>query len=197
MIQVPVQITARGFKLADWWKEALRQKVEKLEEFHHRITACHVVVEAVTHHHRKGRVYKVRVDVEVPRGLIVIDREPAPTLEEAIELAFDAAGRKLEDLSRRLRGDVKHHEGPPEGTVAEVFPESGYGFILTEEGREVYFHRNSVLGGLFDKLTPGTRVRFAEEKGEKGPQASSVTVAKVAPRPERRRRLSRTADARR
>ncbi|MBI3565389.1 MAG: ribosome-associated translation inhibitor RaiA, partial [Elusimicrobia bacterium] len=137
MIQVPVQVTARGFKLADWWKDALRQKVDKLEEFHHRITAVHVVVDAVTRHHRKGRVYKVRVDIEVPRGLVVIDREPSPTLEEAIERAFDAAERKLEDLSRRLRGDVKRHEAPPEGTVREVFPESGYGFLETADGREV------------------------------------------------------------
>ena len=48
--------------------------------------------------------------------------------------------------------------------------------IETSDDREVYFHRNSVLNEDFDKLEVGTRVHFAEEMGEKGPQASSVHV---------------------
>jgi 'Cold-shock' DNA-binding domain len=40
----------------------------------------------------------------------------------------------------------------------------------------IYFHQNSVLNDAFSRLTPGTRVAFAEEIGEKGPQASSVRL---------------------
>jgi cold shock CspA family protein len=40
----------------------------------------------------------------------------------------------------------------------------------------VYFHRNSVLHGDFDRLSVGTEVRFSPEDGENGPQASSVQV---------------------
>jgi len=43
----------------------------------------------------------------------------------------------------------------------------GYGFIETAVGREVYFHRNSVLDDAFEHLTVGSEVRFAEEMGRK------------------------------
>jgi cold shock CspA family protein len=58
--------------------------------------------------------------------------------------------------------------------VARIFPQDGYGFIATPEGRELYFHRNSVLEPGFDQLEVGTEVRFDEEMGEQGLQATSV-----------------------
>lgn len=51
-----------------------------------------------------------------------------------------------------------------------------YGRIVAPGGRQVYFHRNSVVGADFDGLRIGTEVRFAEEMGERGPQASTVHV---------------------
>jgi len=58
----------------------------------------------------------------------------------------------------------------------KLFSEEGYGFLETPDGREIYFHRNSVIGSDFDRLEIGTEVRFAEETGEQGPQASTVTI---------------------
>jgi cold shock CspA family protein len=54
----------------------------------------------------------------------------------------------------------------------------GYGFLTTPEGREIYFHRHSVLEPGFDRLDIDAEVRFAEEQGEKGPQASTVYIGK-------------------
>ena len=51
-----------------------------------------------------------------------------------------------------------------------------FGFLEAADGHEVYFHRNSVLDGLFSRLAVGTRVTFVEEIGEKGPQASTVKL---------------------
>jgi cold shock CspA family protein len=56
----------------------------------------------------------------------------------------------------------------------EIVPYEDYGRIKTADGREVYFHRNSFLGGDFDALDIGDKVRFVEEAGENGPQASTV-----------------------
>jgi cold shock CspA family protein len=67
-------------------------------------------------------------------------------------------------------------EPTPEGEVVRLFPYEGYGFIRAPDGREVYFHKHSVLDEAFDRLEVGTRVRYAEEAGEAGPQASSVAV---------------------
>lgn len=196
MIQTPVQIASRGFTLPPWWREKILRKASKLEEFHPRITACRVVVESSPQHPHKGRQYKLRVDVEVPRGFIVINREPAGTLNEAIDRAFDAAERRLEDRMRLIRREVKRHEAPPRARVSRLFPDADCGFLETADGREVYFHRHSVLGDGFKRLTPGTEVRFHEEAGEKGPQASTVAIVKAAPRAERRRGVLRRAQSR-
>jgi cold shock CspA family protein len=57
-----------------------------------------------------------------------------------------------------------------------ILPHADHGFLETPDGREIYFHRNSVLNAKFDDLVSGTEVAFAEEQGDKGPQASTVHV---------------------
>ncbi len=61
-------------------------------------------------------------------------------------------------------------------TVARLDPSGEFGFLETADGREIYFHRNSVLNGGFARLAVGSRVTFAEELGEKGAQASTVRL---------------------
>ena len=62
--------------------------------------------------------------------------------------------------------------------IDEVLPGEGYGFILTDAGERVYFHRNAVQGELdFERLEPGQRVGLDLEGGEKGPQATVVVAA--------------------
>ena len=94
----------------------------------------------------------------------------------AIRDAFNGAARRLQDHARRRRGKVKLHETAPVARVVKLFPIEDYGFLQTPDGREVYFHKNSVLAPGFDQLEVGNEVHFAEEPGEKGPQASNVRV---------------------
>ncbi len=60
--------------------------------------------------------------------------------------------------------------------MKEIDPLGEFGFIEASDGREIYFHRNSVLNGGFADLSVGARVTFAEEMGDKGPQASTVKL---------------------
>jgi cold shock CspA family protein len=62
------------------------------------------------------------------------------------------------------------------GIVDQLVTDQDYGFLRTPEGRSVYFHRNAVVDDEFDQLKPGTGVRFVEELGEEGPQATTVVV---------------------
>lgn len=108
-----------------------------------------------------------------------MSRDPGddPSREElpvALTAAFAAMERQLEDYDRKQRGEVKHPDVDRVGRVREVFRSEGYGFIETEEGRQVYFHENDVREGSFEQLEKGTPVAFAEESGEEGPQASAV-----------------------
>jgi cold shock CspA family protein len=109
-------------------------------------------------------------------GELSIDRQHQEELSQAVREAFDAARRQLEDHAREQRHSVKLHEPAAVGHVVRLEPQEGYGFLESDDGREIYFHRNSVLGDAFDQLSLGTKVRFAEENGEKGPQASSLLI---------------------
>lgn len=94
----------------------------------------------------------------------------------AMSEAFARARRQLQDYVRRHRSEIKTHQKTPEARVAKIFPEEGYGFLRTIDGREIYFHRNSVLNDGFSRLDIGSMVQYAEEFGEMGPQASTVHV---------------------
>jgi cold shock CspA family protein len=197
MNQTPLEITARGLVLNDWWWDKIQRKMLKLSEFDPRITHCRVVVESPHKHRRKGRPYLVRIDIDSPRGFIVINREPDASLNAAIDRAFDAAERRLEERVRRVQLAVKHHEPQAVGEVTAIYHEGGFGFLESSDGRRIYFHANSVLDGEFDKLTLGSLVEYHEEEGEKGPQASTVTVVRLAPKEPARKHRRRPASARR
>ena len=94
----------------------------------------------------------------------------------AMRDAFLAAQRNLKEFSREQGGEIKNHEKKPRGFISVLFPDQGYGFLVSGEGYDVYFHKNSVINKDFERLEVGMEVRFSEEMGDKGPQASSVTV---------------------
>ena len=96
---------------------------------------------------------------------------PIGQVSEPVMTDFGAHIIKVE---RRTRGETKAREAVAHGRVGELLPD--HGFIETPEGRTVYFHRNSVLEDAFDELETGSEVRFTEEMGEEGPQASTVKV---------------------
>ncbi|MBI5212535.1 MAG: HPF/RaiA family ribosome-associated protein [Nitrospirae bacterium] len=175
-MKLDLQITAHNIELSDFAREDIREKAEKLDKFYDRIMRCRVVVDVPHRHKHEGILYDVHIYMTVPGSEIIVKREPGEDLTIAIRDAFDAARRKLEDFVRRQRGDVKHHEEIPPARITALFPDKGYGFLTTPDGREIYFHENSILNKDFNKLSIGTEVRFAEEQGEKGPQASTVTV---------------------
>lgn len=155
----------------------IRERAAGLEHYHDQIMSCRVAVEMHHRHHHQGNLFHVRVDLKVPEGEIVASREPAEhhaheDVYVAIRDAFDAARRQLEDHARRRRGVVKEHAVSPHGRIAELLADSGK--IETADGRLVYFHKNSVVDAGFDRLHVGAEVRFVEEMGELGPQASTV-----------------------
>jgi cold shock CspA family protein len=194
---IPVQITFRNIVSTPQIEERIRVRAQKLERFYTPITSCRVLVEAPARHREKGNPFHIRIDLTVPEGEIVVKRAPTlhareqdvaderrrkqmeirperKHLEVAIREAFHAARRRLQDHARQKRADVKTHEPVPQARVTKLFPVEGYGYIETPDGREIYFHANSVLNNRFKSLKLGSKVTFAEEAGEKGPQASSV-----------------------
>ena len=119
---------------------------------------CHVTVEAPHRHQHQGMLFDVRIDITVTGKEIAIRQaHPASHAHEdpyvALRDAFRAARRKLQDYERELRLQVKTHVDLPRGRICELNPGEDFGRIETDDGRLIYFHRHSVLGPPFDKLT--------------------------------------------
>jgi ribosomal subunit interface protein len=177
-MEIPVQIVVRNASISEVAKDNIRSKADKLSSFYSPIIKCRVVVEAPHRHKQKGLLYNVRIDMTVPGGELVVKREPNEDVYVAIRDAFVAARRQLQAYARRQRREVKTHEDAPRARVTKLFPDEGYGFLETFDGLDVYFHRNSVLNDGFDRLLIGTEVRYVQEQGEQGPQASTVMPVK-------------------
>jgi ribosomal subunit interface protein len=178
-MQIPLEISTRDVTLSPQIEAELRKRADKLERHFNRITSCRIALERPTgNHHHDGGPYRVRVDVTVPGMELVADKQ-AEEIFIAIRDAFDAADRQVEAFVERRRGFVKSPATSPEGKVVRLFPEEGFGFITAPDGREVYFHRNAVDAPGFDRLAVGSRVRFAEEQGLKGPQAIIVSLVEA------------------
>lgn len=181
-MKLPPQITFRNMSASGAMEQDIRDRVGKLDEFYDGIMGCRVMVEAQHHHHHQGRVYHVRIDLTVPGHELVASRDPGKDhahedVYVAIRDAFDAMRRQLEDWVRRQRPATRiHGEIPAHGRISRLNPEEDHGIIETPDGREIYFHRHSVVNADFDQLEIGAAVRFHEEAGDEGPQASSVLV---------------------
>jgi CspA family cold shock protein len=63
------------------------------------------------------------------------------------------------------------------GKVKRLVQERGFGFIVSDDGSEIFFHRSGVEGTAFEMLREGQRVAFDVEKAQKGPRAVHVKVA--------------------
>jgi ribosomal subunit interface protein len=123
LMQIPLEVKFRNMDPSPAVEARIREKAAKLERFHDRIIGCVVVVEAPHRHHHKGKLYSVHIDISVPGKDLVVDRaKPLNHAHEdvyvAVRDAFDAAVRRLEDHTQRMRGEVKTHTAPPSGGAA-------------------------------------------------------------------------------
>lgn len=205
-MKLPMTVAFRGMNSDEWIETEIRTRAAKLDTYCRDIMRCHVVVEVPHQHHKEGNRFSVRIDLRVPDEEIAVTRGSnlhAATkdldtrewvkqfdvegmrkdIRLVIKEAFDVARRRLQDHVRRHRLDVKTHEEPPHGRVRQWNAADQFGTIEAADGHEVYFHENSVLGSGLTRMKVGAEVVFAEEAGEKGPQASTVKV--VSPRRKR------------
>lgn len=137
MTLIPLTVSFRGVARSDALEAEIRDRVVWLQQFHPRLLGCRVLVEVPHRHQQGGRPFHVRIVLTVPDiPPIVISRQP--TLHAAaidtnaathhkrtsilgaehdafvvVHEAFDAARRRLQDLARTQRGDIKTHDWQP------------------------------------------------------------------------------------
>ncbi len=185
-MQVPPEISFRGVESNTAIENMIREWLEDLEKVCDHINSAHIAVEKTQKHQDRGNPYRVRIDLTVTPGHeIAVRKEPSrgdmhDPLNSVINDAFEAARKQLRELVDKQQGKTKSHpDQEVNAFVEKIFHDRGYGFLKALEGHQVYFHQNSVLNDMFDRLRPGAGVHYTEEMGEKGPQATSVRVIEM------------------
>ena len=179
-MQLPLQITFRDIPSSPAITEHIRMRADKLDGLNGRITSCRVAIESPKRHVFNGKHYNIRIDMTVPGAELVVARQHDVEDSDChitIDRAFDEAERIVRDHVEKTR--VRRFNGTPHGRVLKVFRDRGYGFLQGVDGREIYFHEHSVLHGRWAQLEVGSMVRYCEEDGDKGPQASTVELVRT------------------
>jgi ribosome-associated translation inhibitor RaiA len=102
-VQPSIEITFRGMAPSDPLVQRVRRRAEALGRIDDHLTRCHVTVQASRRLFRRPRC-SVRLDLHVGERDLVVDRRRRRGMREvdqAIEDAFDAAERRVEDLAAR------------------------------------------------------------------------------------------------
>lgn len=155
-------------------REDAEQRLLALAEGHSDLIDLWVDVRPNEHHRHGGDEVSIRCQV---RGADLVVTRQADEAGIALRDVVHTFERDVHRLRER-RDDRRAEPAPAApvlGIVDRKFPEDGYGFLLTDGGEQVYFHRNALQGGLdFASLQEGERVALEIEAGEQGPQASMV-----------------------
>lgn len=188
-MQVPLEIAFHNLKSSAWAEEEIRARVADLETIYDRLTSCRVRVDQRATNANDTIPPVVRIEMGIPgRKDLVVAHEPdrlqqkyqRPDLHKAINEAFRIAERQLRDYKGKLKdhGATMRHESAQLnlGQVSELSPDRDFGFLLTKEGSQLYFHRNSLLTGDFDTLKLREEVYYVEDVGDTGPIATKVRV---------------------
>jgi CspA family cold shock protein len=63
------------------------------------------------------------------------------------------------------------------GTVKWFDSAKGFGFISSDEGKDVFVHFSAIVSNGFKTLEEGQKVTFEVVEGARGPQAANVSIA--------------------
>ena len=176
-----LQVEARNLEIRKLWQDKIDEEKARLEK--HQAGFVHhlrVTIEGTSSHREGG--YEIRLVASIPNDTVVVKRKGEKVITLLVD-AFNTLGLQLKEQQRRKRQSYKMQteagKSPVgEGVVKSVFPFESYGFIVTPQGREIYFHENALKDISINQLAEGDGVKFGEAQGDKGPCASWVKLAK-------------------
>ena len=175
-----LKVETRNVELRKGWQKKIDEEKEKLiRHFANFVLHLRVSIEATTHHKEGG--YELKLVASVPNDTVVVNRKGenvGPLLVEA----FDVLSLQMKEILRKKRqaqkgADSSAYDGAQYGVIRKLSPYESYGFIVSQDAREIYFHENALKDVSIDSLTEGDTVMYGESLGDKGPQASWVRIS--------------------
>lgn len=173
-------ITWRNIQRSEAVDAIIRKRIDAIEKFCPDAVGLRVTLDAPQKPRRAGRGFDVRLHLEVPGPDLDVARtvrhgHAADDIIRAVNATFSALEKRIKETRRIMGGqEVKHHPVLLHGEIVEIEPELGYGFVRADDGREVYFQKDGLVTGDWKALGLGSRLRFREQDGEKGPFAVDV-----------------------
>jgi hypothetical protein len=157
MMPVPAHIEFRGLVHSDTLEGQIRERLTWLQQFYSGIVGCRVLLEVPHRHHHDDRHFHVCIGVNVPGGgPIVVSHEPS------------------------LHGTLKDVEDTGQHKDTEIEREHRYARVAIHEAFDVARRRLQDFAreqrGAVKTHEVGTPVASVEERGEKGPRASTVRL---------------------
>ena len=175
-----LKVEARNVELRKGWQKKIDEEKEKLiRHFASFVLHLRVSIEGTASHKEGG--YEIKLVASVPSDTVVVAKKGenvGPLLVEA----FDVLSLQLKESVRKKRQKQKRTEGVAAdggtqlGVIRKLSPFESYGFIVSQDAREIYFHENALKDASLDSLNEGDEVMYAESQGDKGPQATWVRV---------------------
>jgi len=176
-----LQVEARNLEMRKVWQDKIDEEKNRLERHHAGfIHHLRVTIESTSSHREGG--YELRLVASIPNDTVVVKRKGEKVVPLVVD-AFNTLGLQLKELQRKRRQSYKVQpeaatSAGVEGIVKSLFPYESYGFIVTPQGQEVYFHENALKDVAMNQLSEGDGVKFGEAQGDKGPCATWVKLAK-------------------
>ena len=173
-----LEIESRHVDMTPRWKTEIEARMGDLQRGHEDLLHDRVTLTKNPHHKKLDNVAEALIVVSLPERHTLTARKEDKTFEEAIRHAFDAVAIELRKYrEKRAHTDIRLPPVPPHrGVISKLFPREHYGFILKERGGEVYFHAHALQGLSFEQLEDGMEIVYNVEQGDKGPQATVVTL---------------------
>jgi cold shock CspA family protein/ribosome-associated translation inhibitor RaiA len=174
-----LQVEGRNLDVRKSWQEKIQEEKERLMRHHPGlILNLRVTIEETSRHKQGGN--EVRLVAAVPNDTVVVKKK-GDSVRPLLVDAFDKLGLQLKELQRKRRQTAKVPEMvgeiPGTGVIKNLSPFESYGFIVSNDGREVYFHENALKDLVMDDLAEGDSVSFGVTEGNKGPQATWVRAS--------------------
>lgn len=108
---LPITITLHDINGSGTLDTLLRKKAEKLRTYCQRIQSCRILVSLAQKRQRQGRLYNVRIELNVPGKHLAATNAPDESIHVAIRNAFLALRRQLEHYNKKRRhhASIQHH----------------------------------------------------------------------------------------
>jgi ribosome-associated translation inhibitor RaiA len=108
-MKLPLDLRFIGLTPSEAVKQAVHTRIDHLERICPDVMAWRITVEQEHKHQTQGRPFAVRVDLTLPGHEMAVSRVHDEDVYVALRDAFDGARRKLEEVVRIRRGEVKRH----------------------------------------------------------------------------------------